>query len=547
MCRLLQAATLPQVKGPATCLAVQLRRVGVSLNEEGVLRGPANATLKLQGCSRQIRMFVTQVWARHVAEMTSHRTQLQGREEPCPRSMRKLLERFTNTEAVVLARYAVGGFASGAMKAKWDGGEDNSCPLCGAVDSKSHRLLECPATEHIRNRWRRLIEPILLARPSWTHGFYATLPPDLDIANLLFATRKFEVGSAQLLPTLVRGLSKLRFFTDGSCSFPGFPYARHAGFGVVLDVLPELPEASKEACLARAQWDASVVPFVPVATGLIADEQNINRAELCAIIRAAELAGPYCSRPVEFCTDSAFAISEVEVVLSGSGGLYPDLAPLLREVWHDSFVLTKVKAHMDMSRLRGTELWHAAGNDMADSVAKSAVASDFSFLDTTMAGIAAFYQTQADELFIFAKFILDVSYEENRLKKLAQASVTTNVPSVDNHATDNRDMGQAIWLSRVPTGPCFATSLVLSDDWALACTWPPWYMVPLWAWLNKLQWPVEATDGGVSDGCTHLELLVDFIGSTGVCPPLAITDAGSKNHPGLNGAWCSETLDATSR
>ena len=78
--RLLQADTLPQVQGPATCLAVQLRRFGVSLSEEGVLKGPANATLKLQGCnSRQIRLFVSQVWARIVSEKTMHRTQLHRR------------------------------------------------------------------------------------------------------------------------------------------------------------------------------------------------------------------------------------------------------------------------------------------------------------------------------------------------------------------------------------------------------------------------------------------------------------------------------------
>ena len=103
--RLLRADTLPQVQGPATCLAVQLRRVGVSVSEEGILRGQASATLKLQGCnSRQIRSFVTQIWSRCVSERTMHRTNLHTREEPCPRAMRKLLERFNSTEVLVLSR-----------------------------------------------------------------------------------------------------------------------------------------------------------------------------------------------------------------------------------------------------------------------------------------------------------------------------------------------------------------------------------------------------------------------------------------------------------
>ena len=530
--QLLRADTLPQVHGPATCLAVQLRRVGVSLSEEGVLRGSANATLKLQGCnSRQIKGFVTQVWSRSVSERTMHRTNMHTREEPCPRAMRKLLERFNGTEVLVLARYAVGGFASGAMKAKWDPGEDNTCPLCGGTDSKTHRLLQCPATEHIRESWRPLIEPVLERRPSWTHAFYATLPPDLDIANLLLATRTFSLGGAHLLPSLVQGLPCLRFYTDGSCKHPGVPYARHAGFGVVLDTLPDLPEHAKDLCLARVKYDPTVMPFVPVATGLIPDEQNINRAELCALIRAAELAGPYSSLEVEFCSDSAFAITEVEAVIAGGDGIYPDLTPLLREVWRDTFSLRKVKAHADMALLQGSELWDSAGNDVADRVAKSAVAGNFGVLHTTMSDIAQFCHDQADELFMFARFLLDMSYEENRLKQLHSSGVPTVVQAVDQVMMDTQAANMDVWMGRIPSGPCFTLSLDFADDWALACTWPPWYTYPLWAWLNRLQWPVDATDGCTAEGCTHLELLVDFVGSTGVCPPLVIDDASGGHIP----------------
>ena len=530
--RLQQEASLPQVKGPATCLAVQLRRLEVSVCDDGILRGPANATLKLQGCNgRQIHQFVTQVWARQVGVQTMHRTQLHGVIEPCPRSMRKLLERFKGTEVLVLARYAVGGFASGAMKAKWDGGEENDCPLCGAVDSKHHRLFQCPATESVRSHWRPVVEPIFLTRPSWAHSFCATLPPDVEIVNLLFATRRFTVGSARLLPSLVQGLPKLRFFTDGSCNFPGVPYARHAGFGVVLDTMPDAPPEVKEACLARVRTDNTVVPFVAVATGLVPDEQNINRAELCALIRAAELAGPYVGRTVEMCSDSAFAITEVHRIIAGGEGLYPDLTPLLREVWHESFCLRKVTAHADMSVLTGDALWHAAGNDVADRVAKAAVAADFAFLDATLSGIHDFCQTQADELFLFARFLLDISFEENRLKKLTRAFEDTWLRTVDDNMQAVREAGSEVWLGRVPVGDSFSTLLELPSDVALACTWPPWFICPLWAWLTRLQWPTDATDRGASEGCTHLELLVDFVGSTGVCPPLAIVDSGGGQGP----------------
>ena len=346
--------------------------------------------------------------------------------------------------------------------------------LCRAVDTRAHRLLHCPATEHVRGRWRPLVEPILKERPSWTHAFYATMPPDMDIPNLMFATRSFQIGLAHLLPSLVQGLPRLRFYTDGSCKSPSIPFARQAGFGVVLDTMPDVPDSVKEACLARVRYDPTAsMPFVPVATGLVPDEQNINRAELCAIIRAAELAGPYGDMAVELCSDSAFALAEAKTIVSGGDGLYPDLAPLLREVWKDSFCLRKVRAHADMSRLRGSELWDAAGNDVADQVAKSAVARDFAVLDETLVGIATFCQHQADELFVFAKFLLDMSYEENRLKQKFQAGECTRVQSVDDHMKDTRAVGVDTWVGRVPAGPWFTTSCKLQNDWVLACTWPP--------------------------------------------------------------------------
>ena len=229
------------------------------------------------------------------------------------------------------------------------------------------------------------------------------------------------------------------FTLTSPVSSQGYPtYARHAGFGVVLDTLPDLPEHAKDLCLARVKYDPTVVPFAPVATGLIPDEQNINRAELRALIRAAELAGPYSSLEVEFCSDSAFAITEVGAIIAGGVGLYPDLTPLLREVWRDTFSLRKVKAHADMALLHGSELWDSAGNEVADQVAKSAVAGDFGALRTTMSDIAQFCQDQADELFIFARFLLDMSYEESRLKQLQSSGVPTMVQSVDQVMMDTQ-------------------------------------------------------------------------------------------------------------
>ena len=132
----------------------------------------------------------------------------------------------------------------------------------------------------------------------------------------------------------------------------------------------------------------------------------------------------------------------------------------------------------------------------------------------------------------------------------------THVPSVEAHTLATLDDGIAVWTSRVPAGPGFTLSLEMAEDWVLACTWPPWYTCPLWAWLSRLRWPTDATDHAASEGCTHLELLVDFVGSTGVCPPLAISDPGGGQVPvdprtlqgsllpGTMRLWTQHLLDA---
>ena len=155
-----------------------------------------------------------------------------GRLAPVPSLMRKHLERLTNTEVLVIARYVVGGYTAKCVQHRWDAGISELCPLCPAVASKTHRLLHCPATAHVRDRWRQFFEPAIDEWPHWLHGPSPVLPADVEISNLVFATRRLVLGPYPCVTPLLQGLSRLRLFTDGSCRHPSVSWARVASSGL---------------------------------------------------------------------------------------------------------------------------------------------------------------------------------------------------------------------------------------------------------------------------------------------------------------------------
>ena len=54
-------------------------------------------------------------------------------------------------------------------------------------------------------------------------------------------------------------------------------------------------------------------------------------------------------------------------------------------------------------------------------------------------------------------------------------------------------------------------------DLALASSTPPWFTMRVWHWASTKSWE---TDPATSKGTTTLELLLDFVITTGLCPPV---------------------------
>ena len=59
-------------------------------------------------------------------------------------------------------------------------------PLCRAVDDKRHRILQCPATDHVRHG--PYMSEALARFPHWLHGPEGTKPPNTEVPRLIFVS-----------------------------------------------------------------------------------------------------------------------------------------------------------------------------------------------------------------------------------------------------------------------------------------------------------------------------------------------------------------------
>ena len=78
----------------------------------------------------------------------------------------------------------------------------------------------------------------------------------------------------------------------------------------------------------------------------------------------------------------------------------------------------------------------------------------------------------------------------------------------------------AEWHALTPTVLQVMAYPDLQTTWLEAAPWPPWFVARVWSWSTQLRWPVDAPVSRDLAGISILELLADFIATTGAAPPL---------------------------
>ena len=246
--------------------------------------------------------------------------------------------------------------------------------------------------------------------------------------------------------------------------------------------------------------------LIPLFASRVQGEQNINRAELSAIVTAAAL-------PYGFIhSDSAYAITKVHEITSGAIRLFAqsnaDLLHDLQDIRLCPRRVCKIKAHQDLRTVSCLlELYHLLGNETADVAAKSACTSlDKPWYDDLVAHHKQI-QMERDVLAdVFglhnALAIARAKLDEQRHRQEsevvpvpAKASVDPILPAIQT------------WM------PTEVQELEFPDsrDWFRWFAWGPTLAEQFYIWMQLLVWPSQPQGPFAKEmGISWLELGLSF-------------------------------------
>ncbi|CAE7258026.1 unnamed protein product, partial [Symbiodinium microadriaticum] len=527
-----------RVYGPATALAALLRRNEWRVTVAGVAKGPGHLQFNLfSDPPRVIRAAIRAAWLELLPAKVSDRNGLAQVACPAPDIFHRTLKSFPAGLQVHLAQSAVGGFMSNAARATWDPLQSPQCELCGGIDDKHHRLLECPVAQPLRRFYQPLLDWIIREQPHWLHCPFPTANPEESFLRLFWRSRQLVPPSPM---AHLRGHlpPEVHFFTDGSCQRPEMPAARHAAWAVIMYAGPQVPNLTADI----AFWRHHGLPppyWHVVAQGCVPGRQDINRAECCALVQALQVASSLDIRRPVLWSDSNNAIRAVSAArqrvvmprdLSFCNDIFPDeLSTLLQGA-----VICKVKAHQHLPDLP-TEAtsWSTVatlGNDIADGAAKAALHSDLSIAKETCDRVAHWHQEQAEYFGLFCQFLVQLTMlvvPARRTERLKATAHNFVAPSESNLS----------WLGLQPPQHLATTLVALPHNWDECCSeWPQWYTSALSSWLGQLRWVTCLHGDRAYAGITYFELLTNFVVTTGCLPPV-------RNRIGSTWAWMS-LLDA---
>ena len=262
--------------------------------------------------------------------------------------------RLTSLEAARLHAQRDGSFFTGVQRRKYDNLSDGKCVLCGADDDIEHRCLHCPGLAGIRAGYPD-IEQLWASSPTCMRE--RLLPP----RNGLYQQVKHQLFSLPITADCSEVTAdvgqEVHLFTDGSCSTERLPSLRLASWSVV------------------SATHSRVVAFGPLH-GL---PQTINRAELTAVISAAEWLGA-CRASGVIYTDSAYVAKGAWRLLhdradlpKSNGDLWKLLSLAVDAMPAGSLGIRHVSGHLDANSCDDPiDEWAARWNDEADKAAKFA-------------------------------------------------------------------------------------------------------------------------------------------------------------------------------
>ena len=505
-----RADALPHhCKGPASVLRFWLQKFGWQIDRQGKVGVHVAFKLCLRSTSPATWLkWIRRAWQEELMNNYCNRANLRFLHFDFA-ATRRLLASFPAKQQPALIQELSGAFQVETQKAHWAPDSDGTCHHCGAVDSREHRLFDCPATSDIR-------EPFLTTlRKFQTEGVHIHEMPALPIhddAIMLDAIHQCH-PEADVTPAVLGRMLQLIdlgctpcVYTDGSLQFSNDPTSRFAAYALVWDTCEN---DERRIHVAQTWQKFGIVPenFVTFACARTTGEQTAHRSELFALVRVVEI----LPQAVVY-SDSASALAvATKCAQARSLQVLASLQDfdLVERLWHalrqGTYAFHKVKSHVKpCKRQPAMTCFHCWGNQKADDAAVTACWNLCPQI--VQQAVALHKQTQLDKSMLRQVFDLHLQLHAARAK-LDQARKQSNVRSTsaaDSPPTPLQTLQQ--WTVANPwiCQPNHVQQLHASP-WGTAMT------QILVQWMRALVWPQDQTVGSDEPGVTWHELCISFV------------------------------------
>ena len=534
-----------QAWGPASTLAIYAKRMDLTIMENGDIIGECFRSINcLHNSSKDIKRFLYNQWQYKIMREIGHRKGVP--QETCFHRgiILKVLKDFDECDLRGLYLNISGGYQSGAAKALCYS-ESEKCPYCGDVDTKEHRLLQCPHFHTIRLKHSKAVEMLQNPFHNW---IWLPLPwyhVEVPFFNLLMTTKKCPTPGTFFQEEFPLQ-DVYRVFTDGSCIDSTDMDARRAGYSIVLDFSRD--DAQRLVHLENFIKNRTIPECFRVhTTAHVTSSQDPARAELSAVVQLLVSLSHerLLGKRLVIYTDSAYVIQMEKNLhafyfdpkFKSHKVQNVDLIDIFAKHWNpDIHSLVKVKAHEDICLADGVEKsWLKLGNLLADEAAKASLVNEISEIKDLAKNIFSHNQSQRKSLHSVFKYLVDFNkLSQKDAKQREDREIIPSNPDGQNNASQdqqlvNRKMSFTLvaetWKISDPIHIPFAQP---TNDLLLCCSWGMEVAFDVYQWAQTIKWPSCKEPLKGDCGITFLELLANFLLVTGKTIPVTIKRLGTR-------------------
>ena len=507
--------------GPAHALRLYAHKLQWTLLDGGWVQVPYGASFCLfEVSSREAARVVKAAWDRNVAVMLNDRKGVpMGPLDPA--LVRKVLPKLTQKDRKCLSMNLTGGFQSACIKHKWNKSHDEACELCGQPDTRPHRILQCEAMKHVRERHKEAMQA-LEKRPQWVYIILPQLHRGQHELTLYHHSHP-HIQSFDVTPCS----EGLVFFTDGSVDIPTHVGVRQASYAVIQAMKIDSPEVL--AMREVPEYQCKHVAFVRGA-------QTISRAELSAVISVAKSVNAIEeSTQVTIYTDSQYVCNLVGDVNQGRHLSRQhkranwDLIVQLAQWWKpQQFKLLKVKAHRKIENATDPrDMYLIIGNQKADEAAKLPTQVQSREVRQLKQTVLQHDEENLSHVEHVLRYWCDLNVSRIAVLEERKSQAQQELAR-DEGLADTKVVRAMLALRDAHAPPYRSVTLpALQATEAQAIPQGPRAALQVWQWVQLLQWPERYAEEPHSWGITWFELYINFVLCVGSPLPVPIPGKGN--------------------